>query len=777
MKDVTELLKVLSLTEKARLFNGNGSWKTYDAEGKIPFVTTADGPHGVRKQADEDYADLNASKIATCFPTASALASSWDVETIKKLAHALAEEAHSADVDVLLGCGMNIKRSPLCGRNFEYFSEDPYLAGILANEYVKTLQSDGVAACPKHFACNNQELHRMTSNSIVDERTLREIYLRAFEIVVRNSKPKTIMSAYNRVNGKYAGENAHLLTEILRDEWGFDGVVISDWGACINPEASIKAGMDLAMPDSSGYLGKLITKSVENGTLTEAEIERASKNVLKLAAEVECSKKEWPQADLEKNAKIAVELATETAVLLKNDGLLPLKPQEICIIGELAEFLKFQGGGSSHINTPKTPNIIDSFVAKGYKVNYEKGYLSGFVKRNKAAKLNKPYQEKALKLVEECNSKAIPVIFCCGLTDSFEGEGFDRDSLEMPPEQLLLLDEICKITRNVIVLTFAGSAIDFSFEDKVNAILHMHYNGQGVGEAVAILVSGEKSPSGHLSETYPMKIEDTPAFGNYSIRGKDDILYSEEVLVGYRHYQTKEIPVRYEFGYGLTYTTFSYENLVIENASDGTVTANFTLKNTGNFDAAKVAQIYVKNPENKTEFSRANQELRGFAKIFLKAGESKQVSVKLDENAFKVYSTKKNEWTTVGGTYTIQVGSSVKDIRLEKAIDVTGEKLEELLEKFVIPEEYKTEGKQKKFDMTSSLLVMSKKSFIIRAFLSIILVVLRIMNKGASADSPIVKIQINTIKECPVSSLISTSGGAVGEGMAKFFVWCANHRL
>ena len=785
MKKIDELLKSLTAEEKTRLFNGKGNWNTFDADGKVPTFSMADGPHGVRKQDDENYRDLNVSKLATCFPTASALASSWNLETIQKLAHALADEAIGSNVDVLLGCGVNMKRSPLCGRNFEYFSEDPYLAGILAAEYVKTLQADGVAACPKHFAANNQEKRRMTSNSLVDERTMNEIYLRAFEIIVKNSKPKTIMAAYNRVNGKFAGFNKRLLTDTLRNKWGFDGVVISDWGACINPPECIKAGMDLAMPDSHLYFDKQIKAALENGTLSESDLDKSASRVLKLADEMieirENRKK--GQADLEENNKIAVDLATDCAVLLKNEGLLPLKQKEVCVIGELAEILKFQGGGSSHINTPKTKNILESLEERNFKVEYEKGYLSGFVKRRKAAKLNKPYQKKALELAKKCASENKPIIFCCGLTDSFEGEGFDRDNMLLPPEQKLLLTEISKITKDIVVVTFAGAPIDFSFEGDVNAILHMHYAGQGVGEATAILLSGEKSPSGKLSETYPLSIEDTPCYGNFSDLETDDVYYKEEVLMGYRHYQTKNIPVCYEFGYGLSYSKFEYSDLSIEKTSAENVSVSFTIKNVGNFDASEIAQVYVKNPQiskdKENELKRAEKELRGFAKVFLKAGESKKVTIKLDDNSFKVFSTKKDDFAISGGKYTIQVGQSVKNIKLEKEIEIEGEKFEDLVEKvrWDAKKELAIDDKKGKFSMSSSLYDMSKKSFIIRAFLAIILVVLRGMNHWEAADSPIIKIQINTIKECPVEALISTSGGSVNEGMARFFVWCANHRL
>ncbi|MDD7415978.1 MAG: glycoside hydrolase family 3 N-terminal domain-containing protein [Treponemataceae bacterium] len=771
-----ELIKNLTLKEKCRIFSGDGPWNTFSAGDKVPSFSMADGPHGLRKQGDAAYADMENSHIATCYPTASALASSWNTETIEKLAKALATEAYNEDVQVLLGCGMNIKRSPLCGRNFEYFSEDPYLAGTLAAQYVKTIQENGVAACPKHFCANNQEKRRMTSNSIVDERTLNEIYLRAFEIVVKNSAPKSIMASYNRCNGSYVGHNKKFLTDILRTKWGYKGIVISDWGACINAADSMMAGMDLAMPDSNGYLNEQLEKAVAAGKITEADVEKMAARVVGLAQEMKNQNREKGKTDLEAHNKIAVDLAADCAVLLKNEGLLPLKQKEICVIGELAEFLKFQGGGSSHIQTRKTPNVIEALEAKGFKVEYSKGYLSGFVKRAHAESKNKPYQKKALELAKQCAEKNMPIVFCCGLTDSFEGEGFDREDLLLPPEQLKLLDDISKITKNIVVLTFAGAPIDFSFTDKVNAILHMHYAGQGVGEAAAILVSGERSPSGKLSESYPFKVEDTPCFGNFSITGKDDIYYKEGLMVGYRYYQTKNIPVRYEFGYGLSYSTFEYSNFSVEKSGDSAV-AKFTLKNTGNVDAAEVAQIYVKNPENKSGLQRAIQELRGYAKVFLKAGESKEVTIKLDDNAFKVFSTKKEDFVLCGGEYTVQLAASVKDIKSEKVIKIEGESLEALCDPIVYTDDMTVEGKLDHFVMSSSLGDMSKKSFIIRAFLAIILIVLRLMNKGQSADSPIVKIQINTIRECPVESLISTSGGSVNHAMARFFVWCANHRL
>ena len=474
----------MEISDKIRLFNGVGSWKTYTANGTVPQITMSDGPHGLRKQEVENYADLNKSNVATCFPTASCIASSWNRNSLNKLGKEIAREALAENVHLVLGCGMNIKRSPLCGRNFEYFSEDPYLSGELATSYVNGMQNEGVGACIKHFACNNQEKRRQTSSSNVDERALREIYLRGFEIAVKKSQPVSIMCSYNKVNGVYAAHNRHLLTEILRDDWGFDGAVISDWGACIDAPKCLKAGMDLAMPDSNGYFDMQLKQALEKGELTEAELDTANNRLIEMVGKLTKMREDRlaPTPDkaiypnLAEQYQKALELACDSAVLLKNDGVLPLSLQndkELCVIGELAVNMKFQAGGSSHITVSEYPDAVQLLQEDGFSVTYSAGYYSGFCKRKKVAKKNAPLHKKAMEVVRAASEKNIPILFFCGLTEAFEGEGFDRKDMELPSEQLELLENILNLTENVIVISFSGAPVDLVPVQKAKAVLHM----------------------------------------------------------------------------------------------------------------------------------------------------------------------------------------------------------------------------------------------------------------------------------------------------------------
>ena len=796
----------MEISDKIRLFNGVGSWRTYTANGTVPQITMSDGPHGLRKQEVENYADLNKSNVATCFPTASCIASSWNRSSLNKLGKEIAREALAENVHLVLGCGMNIKRSPLCGRNFEYFSEDPYLSGELATSYVNGMQNEGVGACIKHFACNNQEKRRQTSSSNVDERALREIYLRGFEIAVKKSKPVSIMCSYNKVNGVYAAHNKHLLTEILRDDWGFDGAVISDWGACIDATKCLKAGMDLAMPDSNGYFDMQLKQALDNGELTEQELDTANNRIIEMAAKLTKMRERRlaPTPDkaiypnLAEQYQKALELACDSAVLLKNDGVLPLslqKNKELCVIGELAVNMKFQAGGSSHITVSEYPDAVQLLREDGFSVTYSDGYYSGFCKRKKVAKKNAPLHKKAMEVVRAAAAKNVPILFFCGLTEAFEGEGFDRKNMELPPEQLELLENILKLTDNVVVISFSGAPVDLVPVQKAKAVLHMYLCGEACGRAVVDLLTGKVNPSGKLAETWPLKIEDTPCHGNFA-PDHDEVDYDEGLLVGYRWYEERKLPVQYPFGFGLSYTSFEYSDLkvtVAENldgesstgSSDldrvgkldcsGQTKVSLKVKNTGSVAGAEIVQLYV------TRAGHAYKELRGFEKVFLEAGEEKSVEIVLDDNAFKIFSEVKNQFVQIKGDYVIEAGASIKDIRLSASVAVDGE---ELTDNVVTADARSSDSSETDtvssfadkavFNISDSLGDMSAHSLRIRLLIKIFTLALVIMNKGKSREDPVIKIAVAALTENPLESLISTSGGVITYKFAKRIVKWAN---
>lgn len=766
-----EILKVLSIDEKIRLLNGVGSWKTFSADGKIPQLVMSDGPHGLRKQDDENYADLNISKTETCYPTASCMSSSWNRESMVKLGDAIAQDALRERVNIVLGCAMNIKRSPLCGRNFEYISEDPYLTGELATSYVNGLQNLGPGACIKHFACNNQEKNRQTSSSNMDERTLREIYLSAFEKVVKEANPASIMTSYNKINGVYSSANYHLITEILRDEWGFKGLTISDWGACINAAACLKAGLDLAMPDAYGYFAQNLKKALAAGEISEADIDNAVIRILDKAISLQQDMSKTYEDDYLIKHDIARKLAADSIVLLKNENSLPVKKgMPLCVIGGLAKEIRFQGGGSSHITTRNYPDVVKSLELDGYKVNYSEGYYAGFCPARKLKKKNKPLQKAALEMASIAAVKNIPIVFICGLTERYEGEGFDRTSLDIPKEQMDLLDKILELTNNVIVINFSGSPVLMNFVSKVRAVLQVYLGGEAVGEAISDVISGRVNPSGHLSETWPASLESVPCFKNFATENYN-VNYDEGTLVGYRYYESKNVPVQFEFGYGLSYTKFEYTDLEISGRN-----VQCKVKNTGDYDGSEVVQLYIRNYDDGV--NRSVVELKGFEKIFLKAGEAKTVNFVLDDRAFSVYSEKKKSFQVVGGTYIICVGSSVKDIRLKGNISVEGESLNQLVDTTPNREAFNHNSVESHIKGTyteqDSLSKMAEESFYVRVLLIIINLVMRIIFRKKSMEDPSVKIMYSALTENPVESLISVSGGKLKEKYIKHIVKKAN---
>ncbi|MDO5575252.1 MAG: glycoside hydrolase family 3 N-terminal domain-containing protein [bacterium] len=785
--EIKDILSTLTTEEKIRLLSGVGSWHTYDCNGKVPTIMMTDGPHGLRKQEAEEFSDINKSEVATCFPTASAIASSWNTEAISQMAAAIAEEALKEKVSVVLGCGINIKRSPLCGRNFEYFSEDPYLAGKMASAYIKAMQKHGVGTSLKHFAANNQETRRQTSNSQIDERALREIYLTAFEMAVKEAQPTTVMASYNLLNGEHACASRRLLTDILRNEWGFQGAVISDWGAVTDIVQCIKAGMDLEMPDSQELHIEPIRNALEDGSLTMQELDQAAERVLQLVM-TQAEKIQDTATDYKAHHELARELACESAVLLENDGMLPLEhADKVIVVGELACHMRFQGGGSSHITTAPTKNAIESLQAKGIEVIYVQGYHN---------EKDKPDDRLEQEAVEAAKQK-LPILFFGGLTDEFEGEGYDRTSLKIPSCQTSLLKQILQVNQDVAFISFGGSPMDLPQAGDVRAILHMYLGGQAVGEACADLITGAVNPSGKLAETFPYAMEDIPCRRCFA-PDSDDVEYRESIFVGYRYYDSYYKPCRYHFGYGLSYTTFEYSNFKLSTSrySGGQLMASFTLTNTGSRKGSEIAQVYVVNP--KENYIRPKKELREFVKVSLEAGESKTITITLNERSFSLYDTDRAEFIVPSGEYKILIGASLQDIRLDQDIEVEGvpydrddtERLSEYMsmgntESPEISEKqfellYEKElshlddVKKGEFTLYHSFEKLAAHSLLGSLSLAYVKHTLYKMNRGKPKDDPSVRILIDGVRENTIASLACASGGLFPPGLASAIVLSAN---
>ena len=751
-------------------------WHTNDCGGTFPQILMTDGPHGLRKQ-DEGVKTNNDSYVSTCYPTASCLGATFDKDLVARVADSIGKEAWNADVSVLLGPGINMKRSPLCGRNFEYFSEDPFLSGELGTAYINAVQKNGVGTSLKHFAANSQETKRMTSDSRVDERTLREIYLAAFEKCVKNAKPATVMVSYNYLNGYKATENRHLLKDILRDDWGYEGVTVSDWGACIDLTASVKAGLDLEMPGSGKVHIDKLKKDLRNGKITEDEID-PSLNRIKALTERLCVQNRTDSLKKETNAyAVALEAALKGAVLLKNnDNMLPLsKGIEINVIGELARTVRFQGGGSSHINAVKHPNIIEELKNAGFKVNFAPGYLAD------ADREDEDLKKEALSLLR--NGK--PTVFCGGLTDLVEGEGYDRKTLDIPLNQLKLLDEIKD--EEVVFVSFGGSAFAVPFIDKVKAMLHMHLGGEAVSEAAVKLLAGDANPSGRLSETWPVALSDTPAYGNYATTSKA-VPYKEGILVGYRHYDTLGVKPQFPFGYGLSYTTFEYTGLRLSingtdvsgetNYSSGTVDAYVKVKNAGDREGFETVQLYVENPDDG--YLRARHELKGFEKVCLKPGEEREVKITLDERAFSIFDVSLGKFNISAGVYGICVGDNAGALKLceklevsgkDYAADPSGTETDRFIGRNGIDTDIINPGE---YTVYNSMSELAEKSWLGKMMLKIALKVSYSMFKDKAADDPEVLMTVETIKDGPIDCIMLQGG--IPYFIAKMIVRQANRR-
>lgn len=669
--NIDKLISEMTLEEKASLCSAADAWHTKRIDRlNLPSAMVSDGPHGLRKEDDSPaHFGLLDSIEAICFPTASALACSFDRELIENVGNALGKECQSEDISVLLGPGINMKRSPLCGRNFEYFSEDPYLAGEMGTAFVNGVQKNDIGTSLKHFAANNQEWRRMSISAEIDERTLNEIYLTAFEKVVKQAQPWTVMCSYNQINGEYSCENKMLLTDTLRGKWGFKGLVMTDWGAMNDRVKALKAGLDLEMPSSHGETDKLIVKAVNNGSLDMETLDTAVRRILTLVDKSLISKDKHSgfKYDMEWHHAIAKETAENCAVLLKNNGALPLsKNQKIAFIGEFADNPRIQGGGSSHIKCHKIDSALNS--AKQFAdVTYAKGYNT-----------DNDITDEALlnKAVTVAKNADIAVIFA-GLPDAFENEGFDRKHIDMPKCQNELIEEICKVQKNVVVVLHNGSSITMPWLDKVNAVLEMYLAGEASGAAAVNLLFGVANPSGKLAESFPFRIEDTPAYLNFP-GSRDKVNYNEGIFIGYRYYDKKEMDVLFPFGYGLSYTKFRYDNMKINGKSalendfsfkdNDNVTVSVDITNIGEVEGAEIVQLYIEN--HIDEDNRPVKELRNFAKVKLAPGETKTVTFTLGFRAWAYYNETIHDWYAPSGDYKILIGASSRDIKEAKKVSV-----------------------------------------------------------------------------------------------------------
>lgn len=640
MNTIDAVIAELTVEEKAALLAGTDSMSTNAVPRlDIPPLKFADGPHGLRKIAGGGVDGIAGSEPATAFPTSATIASGWNEENAYLVGEAIGQEALGCGVNVVLGPGVNIKRDPRCGRNFEYYSEDPLLAGSMGCAFVKGVQSKGAGVSVKHFAANNSENYRFMGDSVVDERALREIYLKAFERIVKEQRPYTVMCAYNRLNGTFCASSRRLLKEVLRDEWGFGGLVMSDWGAVQDRIASVLAGMDLEMPGDTAYFRKQIIDAARSGELPSEALDKSVRNVLTLISR--CLRQCKASADYDAHHALAAEIAADCAVLLKNNGVLPLAAdKKYLVAGDLFEHMRYQGAGSSLVNPTRLTTPKQAFDSRGISYTCEIGEASS------------------------CDA----VIFFGGLTEEYEFEGGDRADISFPKSQLDTLSALAKTGKPVVAVLYGGSPMEIPFEDGVCAILDMYLPGQNGGEATAALLFGEKNPSGKLAETWPVRCEDIPFYDEYSKAETE--LYRESIFVGYRYYDTARKPVRYPFGFGLSYTTFAYSDIdVAQNA--GTVTVSCNVKNTGGRAGAETVQLYVKNAESRV--FKPKKELRGFAKVYLNAGETKRVEISFDRSDLSYYNARQSEWVLENGEYGILLGASSRDIRLCATFMIAGE--------------------------------------------------------------------------------------------------------
>lgn len=652
-----EIIKNLTLSNKAALMSGKNMWETVSyVDKEVPSIFLSDGPHGLRKQTGAaDHLGLNESLPATCFPTAATLANSWDESLIEAVGYQIGAESSYKDVDVILGPGLNIKRNPKCGRNFEYFSEDPFLTGKMAAAHIRGIQSSGTYACPKHYAVNSQETIRMSSNSIIDERTFREIYMTGFEIAVKEGKPKSIMSAYNKINGVYAHENKKMLRDILHDDWGFEGIVVSDWGGSNDHVLSVKNGAHLAMPTVGPDGQKQIIDAVLSGKLSEAILDERVDELL----DVILAKQEIPKIakiDYDAHNELAQKAARESIVLLKNeDHILPLKNNEsIALIGDFVKTPRYQGSGSSIVNPMKLVNTLDEI--NNYPLNVV-AYAQGFQRNGQA-------DQKLLNEALDVASRADKVLLYLGLSEQSESEGMDREHIKLAENQRKLVQELAKVNKNIVAVLSAGSVVEMTWDVDAKAVLHTYLSGQMGALGILDVLCGHVSPSGKLNETYPHSYRDIP-FAKEFPSTEEDVLYKEGIFVGYRYFDTINKSVKYPFGYGLSYSEFKYKTMKADKKG-----VTVVIENVGEYDAAEIIQVYI--AKKNSAIPRAGKELKAFTKVFLNKGESKEVFLPLNEMSFRVYDASLNQWVVEAGEYKIMVARNVNDVELSEVIELDG---------------------------------------------------------------------------------------------------------
>ena len=662
-KRAQEIVSQLSLEEKAALCTGVDFWHVGGVERfNLKPVNITDGPHGLRKQNDDDKSQTFGKMVpAVCFPPACSTANSFDPDMLERMGEAIGDEARMDNVAVVLGPGVNIKRSPLCGRNFEYFSEDPLLAGKLAAGLIRGIESRNVGTSVKHFAANNQENWRMVSDSVVDERALREIYLKPFEIAAKEGKPATIMCSYNRINGTYASDNGWVLNEILRDEWGFAGAVMTDWGATNDKLKAIKAGLDLSMPGPVPYYARVLEEAVKDGSLDVETLNTAAERIVALL--VRAAENAGSTCDKDQHHELSGELAAECAVLLENDGTRPLKRGiKLAILGGFAKEPKFQGGGSSDIPVTKVTSLLDALEARGVSFTYSEGY---------AATETKPNHSK-LEAAKAAASEADVTVVLAGLPASYESESFDRTSLELPEAHLALIESALGTGKPVVVVLMQGSPTLIPFKSRVNALLLAGLTGQNGGTAIADLLFGIKNPCGRLAETYPYALDETASMQSF---GQRTVHYRESIFVGYRWFDSAGVPVQYPFGFGRSYSTFAYSNLRLSSeslAAGEPLLVELDVSNTGSLDGKEVVQIYLSAPKEAKAFFPAH-ELKGFVKVFVRAGETKTVQIELPESAFRYFDNRHKKWITASGVYVVHAAKSSREFVISEPLTMVGD--------------------------------------------------------------------------------------------------------
>ncbi len=766
--DIQKIISRMTPEEKIAFCTGADFWHTKTiAQQGVPEIMMSDGPHGLRCQAGEaDMIGINESLPATCFPTAVTAGATWNPELYAAEGEAIGREGAAAGVAVVLGPGCNIKRNPLGGRNFEYISEDPYMAGKMAAAFIRGQQSVGVASSLKHFAANNQEYKRQNGDSQLDERTLREIYLTPFEIAVKEGRPGTVMCSYNKINGIHASDSKELLTDILRTEWGFDGLVVTDWGALNDRIEGFKAGCDLNMPGGSKFMEKITAEAVRSGKLDEKDIDASVERILKLVGKSQGIEK--PEIDWDAHHALALKVAEQGAVLLKNeDNILPLAVENVTLIGHMAKELRYQGSGSSHINPTKLVNLTDALSDAPFFIGCDgQGNVT----------------ERQLQQAADAAQKRKIAVVVAGLPESYESEAFDRDHMGLPEGHNRLIEAVAEANPNTVVVLLGGSAMELPWADKVKAILYMGLPGQAGGQAIANLLTGKAVPSGKLTESWPMSYSDVISKDTF---GKKNTEYRESIYIGYRYYDKAGKPVRYPFGHGLSYTSFVYSNLTVDGR-----TVSVQVKNTGGLSGAEVVQLYIAPPQNG--LFRPVKELKGFARVELDPGESAAVQFELDDRSFAIWA---DGWKIPSGKYTVQIGASSRDIRLEEILEIAGEEAaapewqagswyeslsgepgrEEWEKLMGHPVPIQTEPKKGQFTMDSTCMEMKDRSLVMKIQYK---VTEHIIAKGFGGkkdmSDPAYRMMLTCATDCPMRSVIISGGGAMSDSLAAGLLNMAN---